>query len=147
MHPLRMRAAAGAAALVALGAVVGVGSYVVTRDDPAPTTTTTTTTTTTSTTLSVTALTDTVAQALLAGLPVIVTAEEAHCLATGLVTVVPPEQLRELDPAQPVTGLSEPQRDALLRAAVGCLPPASAAALLGDPSTTTVSLALPDEGG
>lgn len=145
MHPLRMRAAAGAAALVALGAAVGVGSYVVAREDPAPPTTTTTTTT--STTLSVRALTDTVAQALLAGLPVIVTAEEAHCLATGLVTVVPPRQLRDVDPAQPVAGLSEAQRDALLRATVGCLPAGSAAALLGDPSTTTVAVDLPDEGG
>lgn len=145
MHHQRMRAVAAAAALVALGTAVGVGSYVVAREDPAPTTTTTTTTT--STTLSIPAVTDTVAQALADGLPVIVTAEEARCLAAGLVAVVPPEQLRGLDPADPLAALSEVQRDALLRATVGCLPAASAVALLGDPSTTTVSVDLPDEGG
>lgn len=144
MHDPRARAAAWAAALVALGTAVGVGTYVMAREDPASTTTTTTTTT--STTLSIPALTDALAQVLLADLPVIVTPEEARCLAAGLVTVVPPDQLRDLDPSSPLAALAESQRQALLRATVGCLPPASAAALLGDPTTTTVSLDLPDEG-
>lgn len=145
MSRRRTRAAAGAASLLALGAAVGAGAYLVARDDPGAAIPTTTSTT--STTLSIPAVRDTVAEALLSGLPVTVTEAEAECLATGMVAAVAPEQLRELDPTDPLAGVSDDQRTAILRATIGCLPAGSAAALLGDPTTTSASLDLPDEGG
>lgn len=143
MRAVPRRAAAAVAALLALGGTAAVGTYIAVREEPEPAPTTTTT----STTLSPVALAEALAGALSDGLRVAVSPEEARCLAGALVATIPPAQLEDLAPDDPLTDLSEAQRADLVRATVDCVPTATAEALLGDASTTTIQVDLPDEGG
>lgn len=143
------RAAATAAALVALIGVVGSATFVVVRSDP-PTTTTTASTTaaTTTTTTSVAAVAEAIAAALQSDLDVALTAPEALCIAKELLTVVASTDLDSTSSlTTPLASLDEIQRKQLVRGIVGCVPPATAAALLATPTTTsTPTVDLPDEG-
>lgn len=141
----RARAAASAAALAALVLLVGSAAFLAAREDPPPPTTTTTTT---STTVPLAVVADAIAASLQSDLTVAITRAEATCVATALLEVLPPEQLERLDSvAEPLAALAEGQRRDLVRAVVRCVPPESAAALLGSPSTTVPPVDLPDEGG
>lgn len=145
------RAAATAAALVALIGVVGSATFVVVRSDPPTTTTTTSTTaatTTTTTTTSVAAVAEAIAAALQSDLDVALTAPEALCIAKELLTVVASTDLDSTSSlTTPLASLDEIQRKQLVRGIVGCVPPATAAALLATPTTTsTPTVELPDEG-
>jgi hypothetical protein len=142
----RTRAAATAAALFALVLLAGSAAFLAAREDPTPPTTTSTTTT--STTVPVAEVADAIAASLQADLTVAVTRAEATCVATALLAVLPPEQLERLGSlAEPLAALRADQRRDLVRAVVRCVPPESAAALLGNPSTTVPPVDLPDEGG
>jgi hypothetical protein len=142
----RARVAGTAVALVALAALVGTIVFVLVRDDteaPPPSTTTTTTTTTVPVSDLVA---EAVADALRRDLTVPIGDVEATCIAAALVEVLAPERLEQLlEQAEPLTGLTEPERSGLVRGVVQCVPPDVAAALLGSATTTTVPVFLPDE--
>jgi hypothetical protein len=142
----RARVAAAAVTLLAVAGGAGAAGYRASEDDPAPPTTTTTTSTT-STTLATDAVRDAIAATLVERLSVTVTQAEAVCLAGVVVAVVPVDELQDLaaSPA-PLSAVEPARQDELVRGVVGCVPAATAAALLGDPTTTTVPLDLPDEG-
>jgi len=137
--------AATLAALAALVLLVGGAAFLAAREDPTPPTTTAGPTTTT--TLGTEAVADAIAASLQDDLTVAITGPEATCVAEGLVELVPPETLALLvERAQPLTGVAPEVREELVRLVVGCLPEASAAALLGTATTTTALTGLPDEG-
>ncbi|MEO7570951.1 MAG: hypothetical protein ABIX10_00805 [Acidimicrobiales bacterium] len=140
---IRAKAAAKAAASVALVAMVGVGAFVAARDEPraAPPPTTTTTTTTAPTTTDDLALA--IAASLSTGLDVPLTVPEARCVADGLVTALGPARLEAL--AAGGTGVDAAEQTQLVRAVVVCVPPEKAASLLGSNPSTTVVVELPGE--
>lgn len=139
-----MQRAATVAALAALVLVAGGAAYLAAREDPTPPTTTAGPTTTT---LGTDAVAGAIAAELQGDLTVAITDEEASCVAEGLVELVPPETLALLvDRPEPLTGVAPEVRDDLVRLVVGCLPEASAAALLGTATTTSALTGLPDEG-
>lgn len=138
------RRAAFAAALGALGLFVGGAVFLIAREDPSPPSTSTTTTTVQP---EQEELVDALADGLGDELGVPVSAEEARCLADGLVEVVPAEVLGQLvEREEPLTGIHPDDREALVRVVVECLPEGSAAAVLGRSTTTTALTGLPDEG-
>lgn len=149
MGKVHARAAAAVAALVALAAVAGAGAFAASREDAPPASTTTTAApATTTTTDPAAAVAAALASTLRDDLPVEVTDAEAQCIAQGVVAVVPPGRLDAVAAApDPLAALDDQLRSSLLRAVVTCLPPATAAALLGEPTSTTVPVVLPDEGG
>ncbi len=142
----RMRAAAAAAALVALVLLVGTAAYLGVREEPDPPTTTTTTSTTT-TTVPLRVFAEAIAGQLEGNLEVAITRDEALCVATAMLGVVPPDELARLSrlPA-PFLALDQATKDRLVRGVVECVPPESAAALLGTTSETAPPVDLPDEG-
>lgn len=88
-----------------------------------------------------------IATALQSDLTVAITRAEADCVARGLMALVPPGTLAQpVDRPEPLTGVPPDGRDELVQLVVGCLPEASAAALLGTGTTTTTAGGLPDEG-
>lgn len=138
------RVVGSAAALCALALLVGTAVFLAAREEePAPTTTTTSTTAPPTQEDIATAL----AQALQADLDVAITMEEARCVAEIVIAVLPPTALGDLvaRPA-PLSSVSEAQRDELVRGVVGCVPEASAAALLGTGASSTTAVSLPGEG-
>ncbi len=141
----RARAAAAAAALSAFVLLVGTAAFLAAREEPAPPTTTTTTTTTT--TIPTAAIAAAIAGALQGSLEVAITPDEATCVANAILAVLPSVRLERLEqlPA-PFAALSEGERAQLVRGVVRCVPPESAAAILGSASTTAPPLDLPDEG-
>jgi hypothetical protein len=148
MRTVRSRAAVTTAALVALAGLAGVGAFVASHEDSSPASTTSTSMASTTTTDRSSEVAAALATTLQDGLPVELTVAEAQCVADGVVAVVPPEQLEAVATAtDPLAALDTDQRAGLLRAVVTCLPPATAGTLLGDPTSTTVSLVLPNEGG
>jgi hypothetical protein len=134
---------ASAAALFALVLLVGTAVFLAAREEePAPTTTTTSTTAP----LTEEDVAAALAESLQADLAVAITIEEARCVAAVVVAVVPPDALGELvDRSVPLSGVSEAQREELVRGVVGCVPEASAAALLGAGTSTTTAVSLPGE--
>lgn len=142
----RVRAAAAAAALVALVLLVGTAAYLGVREDPEPTPTTTTTSTTT-TTVPLRVFAEAIAGQLAGNLEVAITRDEALCVATAMLEVIPPDELERLAllPA-PFEAIDQATRDGLVRGVVECVPPESAAALLGSTSETAPPVDLPDEG-
>lgn len=133
------------AALAALVLLVGGAAYLAAREDPTPPTTTVGPTTTT--TPGTDAVAEAIAVALQDDLTVAITDDEASCVAEGLVELVPPETLAlRVERREPLTGVPPEVREELVRLVVGCLPEASAAALLGTATTTTALTGLPDEG-
>lgn len=140
------RAAAAVAALVTLAGSVGGAAFLTAREDPAPTTTTTSTSTTT-TTVPTAVVVAAIADALGSGLPAEVSPQQARCIASALLDVVDLDRLEALvsEPA-PLTRLTQPERDGVLRGFVRCVPPEVAAAILGSPtSTAPPPVELPDE--
>lgn len=126
--------------------VVGSGTYLTARDDPgaAPSPRRATTTTT----LAEDTVAAAIARALEDGLEVPLTASEARCVADALLAVVRAEQLAELESlTEPLRSLDDAAHDQLVRGVVGCVPPETAGALLGEATTTTSAVQLPDEGG
>jgi hypothetical protein len=143
----RARVAAAAATLLAVAGGAGAAGYLASEGDPAPPTTTTSTTSTTSTTLATDAVRDAIAATLVGRLSVTVTPSEAVCLAGVVVSVVPVDELQALAASlAPLSAVGPARQEELVRGVVGCVPAATAVALLGDPTTTTVPLDLPDEG-
>ncbi|MGK2950019.1 MAG: hypothetical protein ACSLFP_15710 [Acidimicrobiales bacterium] len=143
----RTRAAASAAALVALGAVLAGAAFTVMREDsPAPTTTTTTSTT--STTVGDDEVAAVLADGLRRDLTIPLDATQAGCVAQAVVATVGRDRLEAIAAAaDPVASLPDDDRSALLRQVVECVGPDTAAALLGTPtSTTTAPVAFPDAG-
>jgi hypothetical protein len=142
----RVRAAASAAALAAFVLLVGTAAFLAAQDDPSPPPTTTTTTTTT-TTIPLSDFANAIATSLQGSLEVAITPEEATCVANAILEVLPTARLERLEqlPA-PFAALSEGERDRLVRGVVQCVPPESAAAILGSASTTAPPVDLPDEG-
>jgi len=145
MLSTRVRAAASAAALTAFVLLVGTAAFLAVEEDPAPPPTTTTTTTTT--TVPLAAIAAAIAASLQGNLEIAITPDEATCVANELLTVFPAVQLERLEslPA-PFAALTDSERARLVRGVVRCVPPASAAALLGTTATTAPPLDLPDEG-
>lgn len=134
---------ASAMALGVLVLLVGTAVFLAAREDPTPPPPTTTT----STTLGIDDVADAIAASLQGDLSVALTAPEARCVAEAVVRLVPVEDLATLaDRPLPLTGVAPEVRDDLVRAVVGCVPPASAAALLGSATTTTEPVGLPGEG-
>jgi hypothetical protein len=142
----KVRAAATAAALVALVLLVGTAAYLGVREEPDPPTTTTTTSTTT-TTVPLQVFAEAIAGQLEGNLEVAITRDEALCVATAMLGVLPPDDLERLAqlPA-PFAALDQATKDRLVRGVVQCVPPESAAALLGATSETAPPVDLPDEG-
>lgn len=140
-----MRRAATWAALAVLVLLVATAAFLAAQEEAvAPTTTTTSTT---STTIGEAAVAEAIAASLRADLTVAITAEEAACVADGLVALVPPATLVQLvERPEPLTGVPPEVRDELVQLVVGCLPESSAAALLGSGTTTSTVAGLPDEG-
>lgn len=145
MLSTRVRAAATAAALSAFVLLVGTAAFLAVRDEPQPPTTTTSTTTTT--TVPISAIANAIAASLQGSLEVAITPDEATCVAHAILAVLPTVRLERLEqlPA-PFAALSEGERDQLVRGVVRCVPPESAAAILGSASTTAPPIDLPDEG-
>lgn len=144
----RARAAAAAAALVALVLLVGTAAYLGVREEPdPPATTTSTSSTTTTTTVPLSAFAEAIAGQLEGNLEVAITRDEARCVATAMLAVVPPDELERLaDLPEPFAALDQRTRDQLVRGVVRCVPPESAAALLGSTTVTSPPVDLPDEG-
>ncbi|MFP5255875.1 MAG: hypothetical protein ACLGI8_08520 [Acidimicrobiia bacterium] len=141
----RVQGVAAGAALAALVLLVGTTAFLAARAEPAAVTTTTTSTT--STTIGADAAAEAIAASLRQDLTVAITGEEATCVADGLVALVPPATLVQLaDRPQPLTGVPPEVREELVQLVIGCLPEASAAALLGSGTTTSTVAGLPDEG-
>ena len=140
----RVKAAASAAAFVAVLVGVGAVTYVSARDDPAPPTTTTTSTMRPPTGAEIA---EAITAALSQGLDVPLEPTEATCVAGGLITVLEPARLEEMaDAGAGVEALTDEEHDALVRAVVGCVPPEKAEAMLSTkPPPPTVG-GLPDEG-
>lgn len=143
--PPRLRAAAVALALVGIMSVVGAAVFAAVRDEgPAAVPSTTTATTA----VPQAAVEAAIAGALQDRLDAL-TPTEARCVARELLQVFDLdalESMRSLD--EPVAALDEGRRARLVRGIVGCVPEATAAALLGgDVTTTTADVPLPDEGG
>jgi hypothetical protein len=142
----RARAAAAAAALLALVLLVGTAAYLGVREEPEPPPTTTTTTTT-STTVPLAVFAEAIAEQLEDGLEVPITRDEARCVATALLGVLTPEELERLASLpSPFAALDQPTRDRLVRGLVGCVPPETAASLLGGAGGSPPPVDLPDEG-
>ncbi|MGQ0832523.1 MAG: hypothetical protein ACT4OV_12685 [Microthrixaceae bacterium] len=137
-----LRGAASAAALVTATGLAGWGAYEIAREDPAPTTTSTTTTTA----MPTAAVVRSIADALRARLDVTLSQEEADCLATALLEVVPVADLEQLTSLTPLSALPADDRERLVQHVIACVPEPTAAALLGGPSTTSPPVQLPDEG-
>lgn len=130
------KAAASAAAFVALVAVLAGVAFALSRGAPPPATTTTTTATTT-TTVPDRAVAGALATALADGLEVPLTDPQAACLGDALVVTVGRARLEALAATQdPLASLPERDRAQLVRDVVACVGPEVAAALLA-PSTTT----------
>lgn len=145
LHVARSRAAASAVALIALAGLVGTTAFVAARDDDPPPTTTSTSTTTT--TVPASAVAEAIAEELLRGAAVALSAPEAACVAAEVVDIVGTERLDGLVGAPaPLTALADEEHDLLVRAVVACVPPHVAAALLGSSTTVPPPLSLPDEG-
>ncbi len=140
---MRARAAAAAAALLALGTAAGTATYAVVSDDPAPDSTTTTTTPEVRAPTAE-ALAVVIVRSLQRRLEVPLDHAEARCIGTALLSAVGAEEAESWleGPAPPLTPA---QREVLVRAVVGCVPEQKARALLGAPTSTTVSADLPDE--
>lgn len=137
------RAVASAMALAVLVLLVGTAVFLAAREDPTPPPTTTTT----STTLGTEDVATAIAASLQADLSVALTQAEARCVAEVVVRLIPAEDLAALaERPLPLTGVAPEVRDELVRGVVACVPPASAAALLGSGTTTTEPLGLPGEG-
>jgi hypothetical protein len=142
----RLRAAAPAAAFVALLGAIGAIAFVAAGDDDPPPSTTTTTTTVRA------ATPDEVAEALTVALSrdleVPLDGMEAACVAGGVLEQLGQDRLEELaDAAATVDALSAEEQEGLVRAVVVCVPPEKAEALLSTkPPPPTVG-GLPDEGG
>lgn len=139
-------AAATAAALIALVLLVGTAAYLGVREEPEPPPTTTTTSTTT-TTVPFEVFADAIARQLQGNLEVAITRGESLCVANAMLGVLPPDDLERLAqlPA-PFAALDQATKDQLVRGVVQCVPPESAAALLGTTSETAPPVELPDEG-
>lgn len=134
-------------ALVGILVVVGVSVFALLRDDPNPPASEPTRPTTT--TLALDAVEAAIAESLRTQLTdAQLTATEASCVARALLEVFTPEELQAMERlVEPVTALSDGQRDQVVRGIVRCVTPPTAAALLGDASTTTAPApGLPDEG-
>ncbi len=142
----KVRAAATAAALIALVLLVGTAAYLGVREEPEPPTTTTTTSTTT-TTVPLQVFAEAIAGQLEGNLEVAITREEALCVANAMLGVLPPDDLERLaELPAPFAALDQSTKDRLVRGVVQCVPPESAAALLGTTSETAPPVDLPDEG-
>jgi len=135
-----LRAAAGAAAALAL---VGTLTFVAVRDeaDPPPSTTTTTTTTIPTDEELAAVVTD----ALTGDLDVPLSDAQARCVADGVVELLGSDRLLGLADGA-AAGLDGEERAALVRTVVLCVPEDAAEALLGTGTTTTAIAQLPDEG-
>jgi hypothetical protein len=141
----RLRAAAPAAAFVAVLGAIGAIAFVAADEDPPPPTTTTTTTTIRA------ATTDEVAAALTAGLSrdleVPLDGLEAACVAGGVLELLGQDRLEELaDAAATVEALSADEQEGMVRAVVVCVPPEKAEALLSTKPPPPTVAGLPDEG-
>ena len=135
-----------AAALSAFVLLVGTAAFLAAREDPLPPATTTTTTTTT-TTVPLSAVANAIATSLQGSLEVAITPDEATCVANAILAVLPTMRLERLQQLPvPFAALSEGERDQLVRGVVRCVPPESAAAIVGSASTTAPPVDLPDEG-
>ncbi len=143
----KVRAAATAAALIALVLLVGTAAYLGVREEPEPPPTTTTSTTTTTTTVPLQVFAAAIAGQLEGNLEVPITRDEALCVANAMLGVLPPDDLERLAqlPA-PFAALDQGTRDQLVRGVVQCVPPESAAAQLGTTSETAPPVDLPAEG-
>ena len=143
---MRARAAAPAAAFVALAGGLAAGSYVLAREEapePAPPTTTSTTSTTVPDAVVAAAL----AEALTDTLDVAIDDTGARCLGEALLVTVGRDRLEVLaGSADPLVSLPDGDREQLVRDVVTCVGPDAAAALLGTATTTTEPAAFPDAG-
>lgn len=126
--------------------VAGLGSitYVTVRDDTPPPTTTTTTTTRPPTSEEVVTA---IATALGGGLDVSLDRMQATCVASGLVSALGQARLEAMAATGPdVNELTRDQRDALVRAIVGCVPPETAQELLSTKPPAPGDETLPGDG-
>ena len=140
----RLKAAAPAAAFVALLAVIGAITFTAARDEPPPPTTTTTTTIRDATQEEVAAA---LTLALSRDLEVPLDATEAACVANGLITLLGLDRLESMAAEQAgVDDLSDSERAGLVRAVVLCVPPEKAEAMLSTKPPPPAVDALPDEG-
>jgi hypothetical protein len=142
---MRAKAAAPAAAFVALAGGLAAGSYVLAREEapePAPPTTTTT-----STTVPDAVVAAALAEALTDTLHVAIDDTGARCLGEALLVTVGRDRLEVLaGSADPLASLPDGDRAQLVRDVVTCVGPEAAAALLGTATTTTEPAAFPDAG-
>jgi len=139
------KAAAMAAAFVALVGLVGGGAFLLTSGDDPPPPTTTSTTAPPPTDAEIAAA---VADGLSKGLAVPLTAAQADCVANAFLDVVGGEAIRELvDEPVPLGAVTVAQRAEIVRGIVACVPPDVAATLLGTKTTdATLAPELPGEG-
>lgn len=135
-----------AAALLALMGGIGAATFVAMRDDPAAPATTTSSTVTSSSPAEVARA---IAASLEHELEVPLSPEQARCVTDVLLALVHVEELQRLaGAADPLASVGDATRERLVRGLVGCVPPETAAALLGASTTTTPApVQLPDEGG
>lgn len=125
-----MKAAAVAAAALVLLAVAGGGAFVLTHDAAPATTTATTTTTTTVDDVAIA-----IAKRLATGLETPLSDLQAECVARSFLAVVGRPALTGIAASpSPLGQIDLPQRDAIIRGIVVCVPPETAALLLAPKS-------------
>jgi hypothetical protein len=140
----RLKAAAPAAAFVAVLAVIGAFTFTAAQDDPPAPTTTTTTTIRDATQEEVAAA---LTLALSRDLEVPLNGMEAACVAGGVLERLGQARLEAMaGAAATVEALSEEEREGLVRAIVACVPPEKAEAMLSTKPPPPAVDALPDEG-
>jgi hypothetical protein len=137
------KAAATAAAFIAVLGAVGAAAYATAKDDPPPTTTTTTTVRPPTSE----EVAEAVTVALSEGLEVPLERSEAACVAGGLMARLGIDRLEAMAADQAsIDDLTDDEHDGLVRAVVLCVPPEKAEAMLSTKPPPPAVDGLPDEG-